>query len=357
MKLTKTTYHLLLRFLAGFIASLIMVSAVALIPQPSKSLFRTAAGVDPKSTVMTIDGQSVDAESYLYWLSYYCNYYHQYLGYMGVTDLGTELGEGFTAGDYIAQQADMQTMSMLIQHAMVDEWAQEADVSLTEEDLLDIESQREQTVAQFGSEAAYQEQLHLLGVNEDFITRTLSYSYLTAHLQEAYCDPQNALYPGAEEIRAYAEANDYLGAFILFIDTCEMDETQKADTKKEMEGYAASLREAEDVDATFAELAEKLGMLFTPLTFAAGAMEPAFVDALKQISVGDVSGVIATDEGSYVAIRQEPASDEIVLGMLNETFSARCANAEVTFNDSVYGAINTLDFYQNFLAAQSALIQ
>ena len=74
MKMTKATYHLLLRFVAGVAASLILVGAVAMLEQNgSKDLYKNAAGVRTESTVMTVNGQDISAEEYLYWLSYYCD--------------------------------------------------------------------------------------------------------------------------------------------------------------------------------------------------------------------------------------------------------------------------------------------
>lgn len=356
MKMTKATYNLLLRFMAGVAASLILVGAIAMIGQSrGKNLYREASGVKTDATVMTVNGQNISAEEYLYWLSYYCDYYNEYLNYMGISDWNAELAEGFTAGDYIAQQADMQALSMVTQYAVIDGWTQESGIALTDADLADIDTQRAAAIEQLGGEKAYQQWLQSLGVSDAFIARSLSHSYLINHLSNAYCTEGSAVYPGEERLNAYISENEHFGASILFVDTCEMDKEAKEDTLEEMKSYVAELRKAADPDQAFAEIAEKLGQDPSAATFAADEMEEGFITGLKKVEIGAVSDVITTEEGYYVAIRKEPSMDGILQEMLNEEFADRCANAEILYNDEVYGSINTLTFYKKLLAARGLL--
>lgn len=353
MKMTRTTYNLLLRLLAGIAASLILVGAIAMIGQNAdKNLYKNASGVKPDRIVMTVDGQDISAEEYLYWLGYYCDYYSQYLSYMGLTDWSSELEPGFTAGDYIAQQAELAVTSQVTQYAVIDNWARETGITLTEEDVADIDAQRAASIEQLGGEKAYQQWLQSLGVSDDFITRSSGYSYLINHLSDAYCTEGSAAYPGAERLNAYMDENEYFGASILFVDTCEMDQEEKVDTLKTMEAHAATLREAEDPDAAFAEIAEEMGLNSTAITFASDELEEGFISELEKVEIGAVSDVITTEEGCYLVIRREPTMDGILQGMLNQEFADRCANAAVTYNDDVYGSINTLTFYKKILAAR-----
>ena len=353
MKMTKATYNLLLRFVAGVAASLILIGGVIMLEQKNaKSLYQNASGVETSAVVMSVNGQEVSAEEYLYWLSYYCDYYKEYMEYMGVSDWNTELSEGFTAGDYIAQQAEMQAVSMVTQYAVIDGWAQESGLALTEEDLADIEAQRAASIEQLGGEEGYQQWLQSLGVSDAFIERSLTHSYLINHLSEAYCTEGSAVYPDEESLNAYIDEHEYFGASILFVDTCEMDKKAKAAALKDMKGYVTKLRKAKDQDATFADIAEKLGSEPEAVTFTAEEMEEAFITGLKKVKIGSVSEVITTEEGYYVAIRRQPELTGILQGMLNNEFADRCANAEVVYNDEVYGSINTLAFYKKLLVAR-----
>ncbi len=357
MKLTKASYHLLLRFLAGIAASLILVGAIAMIDQSAgKNLFKNASGIKPTEVVMIVNGQDISAEEYLYWLSYSCDYYNEYLRYMGIDDWNTELSEGFTAGDYIAQQADMQTISMVTQYAVIDGWTQEVGIALTDEDLADIDAQRAVSVEQLGGENAYQQWLQSLGVSDAFISRSLGHTYLINHLSDAYCTEGSAVYPGKERLDAYLDEHEYFGASILFVDTCEMSKEAKDSALKEMKGYVSELRAAKDLDATFTEIAAEMALDPSAVTFTSGEMEVGFIAGLEKVDIGSVSDVITTEEGYYVAIRRQPELEGILQGMLNEEFADRCVNAEIAYNDKVYGSINTLTFYKKLLSAREASV-
>ena len=357
MKMTKTTYNLLLRLIAGIAAALILVGATALLTQSSKNLYQRASGVKTDSVVMTVDGVEIHAEDYLYWLSYYCDSCKDFLGYMGITDLNAELDAGLTAGDYMAQQAELQTINTLTQYAVIDNWAAEKNITLTQEDLASIAAQRAQSVEQLGGEKAYQAWLKTLGVSDSFITRSLEHSCLINHLQEAYCSDDGALRPDDAAIDAYLAKHETLSGCILFIDTCEMDEEAKAKALVQMQDYAETLTTAEDRDAAFAEIAEALSVSPDVATFTAENVEEAVFNAVKALEVEALSDVIETEEGYYLVIRKELDRTAILGGMLNEEFSNRCTNAEVIYNDKIYGAINPLSFYQKLVAAQSRISQ
>ena len=58
------------------------------------------------------------------------SYSAQTMSYYGITDLSMELGEGYTAADYVANQAE----SQVVQQAVIRKWAKDVGVTLTEED-------------------------------------------------------------------------------------------------------------------------------------------------------------------------------------------------------------------------------
>ena len=357
MKLTKNTYNLLIRLIAGIAASLILVGAAALISQKTgKNLFQNASGVKPESLIMTVDGQDIYAEEYLYWLNYYCDYYNQYLNYMGITSWDTEVDAGFTAGDYIAQQAEMQTVRMILQYAVINNWAKEVDITLTEEDLQDIAAQRELSVKQLGGEAGYQQWLKDLGISESFINRSMEHSYLINHLSELYCTEGSVLYPSQEAIDAYTNNHEYLGASVLFIDTCEMDGTEKEAALEKMKGYSDTLRNSQKIDEDFSKIANEMGIEDAVTTFNSEAVDAKIATAVKQLYMNTASDVITTDEGYYVVVRRYPETSGVVTDMLDEEFVQRCADAEIVYNDEVYGSINVLSFYKNLLASQGVSV-
>ena len=93
----KETFNLAVRFLVGLALSLLICAGMILTEKlgSNKPLLQQASGLKGTETVMTVDGEPVESWEYLYMASYSA----QSLSYYGVTDLSTELGEGFTAAD------------------------------------------------------------------------------------------------------------------------------------------------------------------------------------------------------------------------------------------------------------------
>lgn len=363
MKKKNTNYKLFLRLIAGIAVSLVLVAATVILTQGDTgsvniggnaadsdvSLYKRTAGVEPTDIVMTVDGQDVSAEDYLYWLSYYCDYYSEYLNYMDVSNWDTPLSEGGTVGEYIAQQSEMQAQSILTQYAVIDNWANEIGITLTEDDMADIQAQRADSIAQLGSEEAYLQWLDTLGISDEFITRSLAHSYLTNHLYDTYCDANSTLHPDKKTLKDYTDAKEYLAASILFVDTTEMDDAEKSAVLKTMKGYAATLQKSKDIDKTFGEIAAELGAEDTITTFTPDEVEEKVTIGVKRLYMNTASNVITTDSGYYVLVRRFPGEDRIIRDMLNEEFAQRCANAQISYNDEIYSTIDTLSFYKNLL--------
>ena len=102
----KETFNLVVRFLVGLALSLLICAGMIMTGKlgSDKPLLQQASGLKGTETVMTVDGEPVESWEYLYMVTYSA----QNLSYYGVTDLSTQLGEGFTAADYVAQQAEAQ---------------------------------------------------------------------------------------------------------------------------------------------------------------------------------------------------------------------------------------------------------
>ena len=79
----KETFNLVIRALIGVAASLIIVGAMGLITeaQGDKTFVEQASGLKGTDVVMTVDGEAVTAEEYLYMTSYAA----QSLSYYGIT--------------------------------------------------------------------------------------------------------------------------------------------------------------------------------------------------------------------------------------------------------------------------------
>ena len=118
------------RLIAGALASVVLVGAISLTGGMKKGhrtdgLLYEASGLHPDAELLRIDGQTVTAEEYLYWLAYDCEYLSNYVPNV---DWNAEITAGVTYGDYAKTEA-VETVKL---YSVVRAWAQEADVTLTE---------------------------------------------------------------------------------------------------------------------------------------------------------------------------------------------------------------------------------
>ena len=162
----KETFHLVIRFLVGLALSLLICAGMIMTGKlgSNKPLLQQASGLKGTETVMTVDGEPVETWEYLYMVSYTA----QNLSYYGITDLSTQLGEGFTAADYVAQQAESQA----VQQAAIRKWAADMGITLTEEDQATVEAQK----AGYGDN--FQTILKLNGMTEAQFEQLMSTSVL-----------------------------------------------------------------------------------------------------------------------------------------------------------------------------------
>ena len=99
---------LIIRALAGLLASVVLVACVSLMGnmpggKRTDGIFYEASGIHPDATLMTVNKQPVTAEEFLYWLAYDCDYLSSYMG--GNVDFSTAVGGNMTYGQYALEDA------------------------------------------------------------------------------------------------------------------------------------------------------------------------------------------------------------------------------------------------------------
>ena len=332
----KETFHLVIRFLVGLALSLLICAGMIMTGKlgSNKPLLQQASGLKGTETVMTVDGEPVETWEYLYMVSYTA----QNLSYYGITDLSTQLGEGFTAADYVAQQAESQA----VQQAAIRKWAADMGITLTEEDQATVEAQK----AGYGDN--FQTILKLNGMTEAQFEQLMSTSVLYNKLYNAYCTEGGDLRPSDKDLTALAEEHGLMTA-------TELDDAGKADAKALMEDYARQINAAEDKAAAFAALETAENVTVLASTTYDGCDETALNTALAALAEGEVSGVVEDEGVYYVALRRAVDLNAVAEMAFGEDMSARIGGAEVVHNDSVYNAIDVASFYTKYTAVQQKL--
>lgn len=358
MQLTRDTYNLIVRLIAGVAAALLLTGAVAMSGgmtegRSTEGLFYQLTALHPDGVVMTVNQDDVTVEEYLYWLSYFCDYQSSYLAYTGVSDLSTHLSEDMTVGDVVAAQAEEQARAMIVQNAVIRGWADQVGITLTEADLADLEAQRAETVASLGGEEAFAQYLAGIGISENFVNQILSHSYLLNHLIDAYTAPDGALRPSDEALLAEAAEHGAVTAKILVVQS-----DGETAARELADAYAQRIAQAEDVTAAFDAVAAELGQDSAPMLYHSHDADDVLAASLSALREGDFSGVIDGGDACYLAIRTAMDMDELANLVFDEMAEERIDSAVVGYNDELLSQVDTLAFYQGLLdsraAAQSA---
>lgn len=328
-----------IRFLAGVIASAVLVGAFALTGgmksgKRTDGLMYQASGLHPDGELMSINGQVVSCEEYLYWLAQDCEYLASQVE-------GLDWNAAVTEGMTFAEYAKADAAEAVKQHAVVRAWAQEAGITLTDEDKAEMAAQREQYVTYYGSEEAYLWQLELVGISEETLELTQAGQYLYRDLYEAFSTPGSGLYPDEATLADYAAAQKYMGVYVVTVDD-----------DKDAEGVARDLlarwQAAEDKESEYAAICEELGQeIGSAVTLAAVEGDP-LSSAIEALEVGGMDAVIDPYEDGtcYVVMRTETDMSAVAQTYFDVLWEQRLESAVVVTNSKLYDAIDAGTFYQ-----------
>lgn len=336
------------RLIAGVLCSVVLVGAIALTGGMKKGsrtdgLLYEASGLHPDGELLLIDRQTVTCEEYLYWLAYDCEYLSTYVPNV---DWNAEITDGVTYGDYVKADA----LEAVKLYSAVRAWAQEAGVTLTEEDRSALESQRLEYVEYYGGEEAYQQQLEAQGITEEGYDRIRETNFLYRRLQEAFCTEGGALYPDGAALAQYVADNGYLTGRVIFVEAGDGAE-------EEANGYLKRMQEAEDKAAEHDAICQERNVdQYGSMTFT--FMEgDALCEAAAALGVGELSGVVAMDEGYYIFLREETDLSAVLPTYFDAMLKERRSAANVVYNEKLYSAIDTGTFYQKLVELRSQLSQ
>lgn len=355
---------------------------VALMPVNEVDVAMELTGNAWDSSLFTVNGEEVTAEKYLYFLASNISSYEYYFSMYGMSLDWTQEMDGMTMGQYM--KGDGRDTAMF--YTLVYQQAKRAGVSLTDEQVAELEASRQDVIDQLGGEEMYVFALQRAALNDETLWWVNAAPYLYQNLQEKYMEANPV---SQEELDAHLAENELLRAKHILIapetvpsadeegnpyseeEIAQMAADSQAEALAQAEDILAQLSEAEDPIALFDELmnqySEDTGLASYPdgYTFGPGEMVAQFEEGTKALGIGEISGLIGSDYGFHIILRLEPAAEEVATYNANlkaeyeaSVFSAYSdtwmEEAQVVYTDA-YEAIDAQSYYEALLAYQAEM--
>lgn len=310
-----------------------------------EGMYYEAAGICPDAVLLTVNGRDITADRFFYWLTYNCDWLEQSLA--GAVDW-SEDREGQTLGDYVKAM----TLANVTLYAVVEEWAETYDVTLSEEDRASMEQEYQRLCEACGGEDAYLKVLAAMGADKALAQIYSEDIYLYSRLLDLYCTEGSALAPASGELDAWLSASGLQTvAYLRFGSGATAD---LAKQRQQAEAALARLKAAGDPSAEFAALGQG-DVQYDILTFSPGesGMGSAFEAAAQALAEGQYSQApVETDQGVCLLLRQAVSREQAAAVCFDQTLRQAAETAEVECS-SAYDSIDV----ESFCAKMEALRQ
>ncbi len=320
----------------------------------SKSALEFSAGLSPNDVLLTVNGEDVRADVFCYLLGNACAQTQQnlYLNYGGasLSDLPDASAQLLERG-----------VQLSIYHTLARQKAAELGCLLTDDQREEIKAAMDETDLEHIAP--------LWDLTDEGIQFASEMNYYSDNLLAAVTHE-----PSTQELDEYLESQGVFSVKHILLMTVDqatqepLPEEEIAGKKTEAEGLLAQLQAAEDMPAKFDELMNEYsedgglatnpdGYVFTKDDSLAGGFREAAL-ALKE---GEMSGIVETDYGYHIMLRQ-PLTDEAKAGYqenyrydaLDEQMDQWVEESEVTRSDAL-ADLDAVDFFNRLAAYQQAL--
>ncbi len=323
----------------------------------SRHILDFAAGLSPEETLLTINGQEVPADLYLYCLAQNCAYFESYYGAYGISV--ADYGDSLLAD----------TANAAAYYVLLDQMARKQGCPLTDDQLAQV---RQDLTA--NGEERYEDLKTMYGLSDSSMEFIFSLSACYGNLLDALAPA-----PTTDELNNYV----YQARHILLL-TVDMEgqptlqddgtyayppleESVIAEKKALAEDLLAQLQAADDLDAKFNELmneySEDTGLAANPdgYTTTVGQMVAPFEQAALALDFGGLSGIVESSYGYHIILRGEVAdldsyAEQYRESRLEKLVDQELEQAEVVRSDALNN-LNAADFYNRYTAYQDAFQQ
>ena len=287
-------------------------------PAPD-SLPGRAANLPEEEVLLTVDGRDIPAWRYLYWLSLACD---RVLAQSGAPDW-----------ESVREQALMNTAL----YASVETLAERYGVKLDEAAREAVAERWRQRCAAYGGEEAYLKEIARYGLNRERAEALFRVGALYGKLREL-CGDGGALAPSQAELDALAKASGDIQ-----IDRILSADGDRNAAKRRAEAFFNQLNGASNQAALFSELTWEGADHSGPRSLKEGVFDERLTRAAQALQIGQISGIIESDDGFSILRRLPPEQNALLETWLRRVVEETAQSADVEVTER-YLALNPSEF-------------
>lgn len=317
----------------------------------TQDLVAFAAGLSGNEILLTVNGEDISAELFLYWLFWDCYYeYSYYYYYYGLTV------------DEMADALLEDAVSVAMYRTVLRQKAAELGCLPT-----DAQVQEAKDMLMSNGQEYYDDMKAAYGLSDKGMVYIATYSYYYENLLDTIPVPTE------EELREYLDSQGLFYVKHILLKTTDdqnrpLSDDEIAGKKALADDLLAQLQAAEDMPAKFDELmneySEDPGVVTNPDGYVfsdSDSLVGGFREAALALDEGQLSGIVETDYGYHIMLRlaftdemKEAYRTEMRQGELDDLMQQWTESVEITRAPALV-ALDVAAFFERCTAYQNAL--
>lgn len=329
-------------------------SSEEIVADLTQDLLPFAAGMEASDTALTVNGQEVPADLFLYWLALNCAYFQQ--------NYGLPLDGSY--GNAVLQDS----LTMTAYYVIMEQKVLEEGCPLTDEQRSEIQAE----MVADGQET-YDNRKLLFNLTDE----TMEFIYSVSDYYDNLLHTLTSA-PTQDELNQYVYQAKHILLLTVDMDGTptvqdgayvypSLDEETIAEKKALADDLLAQLRSSDDPEALFDELmneySEDTGLESNPdgYTTTVGQMVPAFEETALSLDFGEISDVVESSYGYHIILRGEVEdldsyADQYRQSLLDARIDQWLEDAEVTPVETIEN-LDVANFYNRYNAWQTAMAE
>lgn len=329
-------------------------SSEEIVADLTQDLLPFAAGMEASDTALTVNGQEVPADLFLYWLALNCAYFQQ--------NYGLPLDGSY--GNAVLQDS----LTMTAYYVIMEQKVLEEGCPLTDEQRSEIQAE----MVADGQET-YDNRKLLFNLTDE----TMEFIYSVTDYYDNLLHTLTSA-PTQDELNQYVYQAKHILLLTVDMDGTptvqdgayvypSLDEETIAEKKALADDLLAQLRSSDDPEALFDELmneySEDTGLESNPdgYTTTVGQMVPAFEETALSLEFGEISDVVESSYGYHIILRGEVEdldsyADQYRQSLLDARIDQWLEDAEVTPVETIEN-LDVANFYNRYNAWQTAMAE